>query len=128
MGTMGVVVVDVVAEKPLEMPSSENERPVQTLRTHRFHPSLGERVRLRGANRCEDHLDTLGSEDLVEGAGELGIAVADQEAQGEVSLGEAEGEVPRLLGDPGRIGVPRYPCQVHSAGVHLDEEEDIERP
>ena len=50
MGTMGVVVVDVVAKKPLEMPSSENERPVQTPRRGR-----------RGGASCPHHIRGCGS-------------------------------------------------------------------
>ena len=38
------------------------------------------RFRLRSVDRCSDDLDPLAAEDLVEGAGELRVAIVDQEA------------------------------------------------
>jgi hypothetical protein len=41
---------------------------------------------------------------LVEAVGELGIPVVDQEPRGSSFLLERHGQVPRLLGDPSRVG------------------------
>jgi hypothetical protein len=51
-----------------------------------------------------DHLDPFAAEDLVEGRGELAVAVVDQESRPLEQAGEAK--VARLLDNPsaGRIG------------------------
>jgi hypothetical protein len=43
--------------------------------------AFGERVRFRRSHRCFDDLDAFAGEDGVEVAGELAVAVADQEAK-----------------------------------------------
>jgi S1-C subfamily serine protease len=54
-----------------QMPASEDEHPVQALRQDGSDPSLGEGVRVRSADRGEDHLGSFRAKDLVERAGEL---------------------------------------------------------
>jgi hypothetical protein len=73
-----VVVADVLAEHPLEVPSTKDEHPVQTLRPHGLDPPLGMGVRLRRPDRRAQDLPTLAAEHLVEGASELGVVVAEQ--------------------------------------------------
>ena|SRR5271156_1220442 len=62
----------------------------------------------------------------VEGDGELGVAVADQELGRRCSLGEPEAEVPGLLGHPGAGWVRRDTGEMDDPGVQFDEEQDIE--
>jgi hypothetical protein len=59
--------------------SAEHEHPVQTLGPDRANPPFGERVRSRGPDRRLDDDHSFGPEDLVEGTGELGVPVPDQE-------------------------------------------------
>ena len=49
----------------------------------------------------------FGTEELIERLGVFGVAVADQEPDGRRSILEGEGEVARLLADPGRVGIGR---------------------
>jgi hypothetical protein len=58
-----------------------DQRPVGALRTDTADESLGIAIRLRIPGRDLDHVEAFGGEDGVEGVGELGVPVADQEAE-----------------------------------------------
>jgi hypothetical protein len=59
---------------------TEDQDVIQAFVSDRAHPPLGNRVRLRRPDRRLDQPHALGAHDLVEGAGELGVAVVQQEA------------------------------------------------
>ena len=72
---------------------------------------LAERVRVRRPDRRPDHPDALGMEDLVEGAAELRIAVADQQPE-PLIVAELHHQVARLLHRPGAVRVrPANSCR-----------------
>ena len=72
--------VRIDAKHPLEMAAVKDQEPVQTLDSDRADEALGDRVRLQRSDGCPDDLDPFTSEDGVELARELAIAIADQEA------------------------------------------------
>ena len=72
-----------------------------------------------------DDLDPFASENLVEGAIELAVAVVDQEPCRR-SLGECPAKLTGLLGRPVSVGVRGAAREVHAPTVELDEEEHIE--
>ena len=80
------------------MPTAQDERPVKELSSHRSHPSLSEGVGLWGSDRGENHPGPFGLEHLLEGTGELLIAVADEVAYRCLGIITVEAEVSRLLG------------------------------
>src|SRR5258705_13348791 len=88
------------------MASVHDQEPVEAVGPDGADEALGGRVRLRRPHRRLDDLDVFAGEDGVEVAGELAIAVADQEAKRSWSLLERPGELARLLGDPrsARVG------------------------
>ena len=57
MKSEAVVMVRIGPEHPIEVPASEDGHPIQTLGSDGPNPSLGEAVRVRCADRGEDHLD-----------------------------------------------------------------------
>jgi hypothetical protein len=63
---LAVVVVDVDVERPLELPSAKDEKPVQALLTDRAHPALGVSVCVGRLDRCLDHADALRPENLID--------------------------------------------------------------
>jgi hypothetical protein len=79
--------VDEDAEHPLEMAAVEDQQPVEALGAHGSDEALGDRVRLRRADRCPDDLDPFDAEDGVKVARELAVAIPDQEANGRRALG-----------------------------------------
>jgi hypothetical protein len=74
-------VVDVDAQGAVELALSEDQQPVQAFGSCGPDEALGVRVGLRRAKRRLDHVDACGAEDVVEGGGELRVAVADQEGR-----------------------------------------------
>jgi hypothetical protein len=65
--------VSELSKDSLKVTSAEDQQVVEALPTCRPHPPLGERVRLRGADRRLDDSDALRSENLVERTGELRV-------------------------------------------------------
>jgi hypothetical protein len=75
---MSVVGREVAGQDLLEMASTEDEEPVQTLPADGAHEALSEGVRPRGSNWDLDDPDTLGAEHFVEAGGELRVSVTDE--------------------------------------------------
>src|SRR6266508_4691575 len=73
-----VVVQGVGREDVSEVAAADDQDPVETLAPDAADPALGMRPRPRRSHRRFDHTDALGAEDLVELAGELAVAVADE--------------------------------------------------
>jgi hypothetical protein len=67
-----------------------------------------------------------GGEDRVEGSGELGVAVPDEEPEAPSGVVEIHAEVAGLLGQPGTGGMGGDAEDVHAAGGVLDHEEDVQ--
>src|SRR5664279_4614962 len=105
MRAPAVVVLGVGPERPIEMPPTEDERPVEALDPdgldHPFRVGIG----IRGPDRRSDHAYPLGAEHRVERDAELRVPVSDEEPDGRRVAIEVHGEVPGLLGDPRRVGM-----------------------
>ena len=122
-----VVVLHVGPQGAVEMTGSEDQQPVQAVGANGLHPAFGEGVGVRGSDRCADHPHTFASEDIIKGAGELGVAVADQELDARALVREADRKVARLLGDEDRVRTARRDADAHAPAADLDEEEHVER-
>src|SRR5439155_17362970 len=61
------------------MSPSQEQEVIEALGSNGSNEALGEGVRSRSPDRGRDDPDVLGSEDLVEGTGEPGVSVSDQE-------------------------------------------------
>jgi hypothetical protein len=61
------------------MPAAVDQNPVQAFGPDRAYPPLGECVGSRSPDRGLDDVYAFGAEDLIEGAGELGVPVPDHE-------------------------------------------------
>src|SRR5512132_2015289 len=69
-----VVVLDVDVQGLLEMVPSHDQQPIQALGPDGANPLLCEGVRRGCLRRCQDDLDALGLEDVVEAAAELRVS------------------------------------------------------
>ena len=67
--------VGVLGQHRHQLPTSQDQRPVQHLPPNRAHPPLRIGVRTRSPHRCAQHLDRLGGKDRVKRGGELGIPI-----------------------------------------------------
>ena len=114
------VVRDVRPEHSFEVSTIVDQDVVEALPAHSPDEPLGEGIRPGGPDRGSDDPDALAAEDRVERSSELGVPVADEEPHPRQPL--LDGEVPRLLGDPGRIRVLGHTGQVNVPRGELDEE------
>jgi hypothetical protein len=117
-------VLGVDAKDPLQVTSAENQDVVEALSSNGADPTLRERVRRRRSHGRLHDAEALSAEHLVEGAGELGVSIPDEE----LVLIEASGDrqVPSLLRDPGRVGSARGAGHVDTPRGKLDEEQDVQ--
>ena len=97
-----VVVLRVRAENALQVSPADHEDVVQALPSSGPHPPLREGVCPRRADGRLHHREAFCAEDLIEGAGELGVSIPEQDVL--VLEPSGDREVPCLLGDPGRLG------------------------
>src|SRR6266511_2049092 len=118
--------VDEDAKHALEVRSVEDEEPVEALRARGADEALGDRVRFRRSNRRPDDLDAFASEDGVEVARVLAVAIADKEAKRRRSVSQCPGELAGLLGDPGAVWVGGAAGEVYAPAAELNEEEHVE--
>ena len=106
------------------MAAADDQQPVETLCADGADEAFGVSVRLWRADWSMDHLDPFAAKDLVEGGGELPVAVVDEEPHAVEQAGEAE--VARLLGDPGAARIGGAASEVDAAAFEFDEEEHVE--
>ena len=121
-----VVVAGVPSEDRPQVPLVIDEHPVGALGARGSHPPLGIAVGPRRPRRSPDGLHALTGEDLVEGAGELGVAAADEEAElGDLAT-EVHDEVAGLLSGPCAVWVGGDAEDVHVPGRHLRDEQYVQ--
>jgi len=123
---VGVVVIDVLAERVVQMSPAGDENAVGALAPRAGDPPLADRVRPRRLHgRGEDPGGGRG-EDGVERVGVFAIPVPDQELQAAGAVPEVRERVPGLLDRPGGGRVSGDVGEVDAAVVVHDEEEHVE--
>jgi hypothetical protein len=88
--------------------------------------AFGDGVRARCPDRGAEDRDVGAGEHGVEGADELAVPVADQEAELLDAVAEVHKQIAGLLGDPGGGRMGGDPGNVHPAGPVLDHHQDVE--
>ena len=109
MGSGPVVVVHVHAKHALEVTAVQDQQPVEALRTNGAHPALGEGVGLGRAHGRANDLDILGGEHGVEGVGELGVSVADEEPNRPIAVRHRQEQVASCWVTHGPVGLAVTP-------------------
>ena len=79
--TVHVVMVGVLGQHQHQLPTAEDQHPIQQLTPNRAHPPLRVGVRLWRPHRRAKHPDPLSGEDRDERGGEPGVAIVDQEPE-----------------------------------------------
>jgi hypothetical protein len=85
-----VVMDHVGAEDAFEVTAAEDQQPVETLAADGADEALRVGVAFWRADRSVDDSDAFAAEDVVEGSGELAVAVVDQEPRPLEQPSEAE--------------------------------------
>jgi hypothetical protein len=104
VGTVAVVVLDVGVKHLLQVSSPDDQQPVQTLGPHRPDPAVGVGVGVGPLQRRDQYLGAVRTEDVVEGAGELRIPIANKEPHSSAPFAQYEAQVAGLLGNPSPSG------------------------
>ncbi len=118
-----VVVVDVHVQHPFELAVGNDEQVVEAFGSQALDPALGVGVCSRRSDWGADRGDAFAAQHFVEGGGELGITVTDQEADLPGGVVEVEDQVACDLGHPQIVGVRRDPKEVHYPRVDVDHKE-----
>jgi hypothetical protein len=87
---------------------------------------FGVAVRPGRSGRNLDHINAFGGKSGIEGGGELGVPVADQEAERGDLITQVHQEVAAGLGGPGRGRMGGHPENVHRAGADFHDEQNGE--
>ena len=124
---VGVVELLELAQGVEQVPLVPDQGPVEKLAAAGLHPSLHERVHSRHLDTAEHDLDPGVLEHVVEQAGELAVAVPDQEPRPAAGILKVHDEVLRGLGDPGGSGMGGCAQDPDpSAGVLDDRQYSVE--
>src|ERR1035437_3274076 len=100
MGPPAVVVLDLRPKRSIEMPPTEDERPVEALGPDRLDHALGVGVGVRSPDGGADDPHPLRAEHRVEQAAELRVPVSDEEPDEPNSHVRIVGFVPPKLTRP----------------------------
>ena len=126
MRSVAVVMAFVLAKHGGGVPLDEQDA-VEEFAADGADEAFGDRVGPRCPHRCFDDPDLDGGEDRVEGGGELGVAVPDEEPEAPSGVVEVHAEVAGLLSQPGASGMSGDAEDVHTASGVLDDEETYSR-
>jgi hypothetical protein len=121
-----VVMALVLTKHGGGVPLVDDQEAVEEFAAEGADEAFGDGVGPRSSYRRLDDLDVGRGEHGVEGRGELGVAVADQELEATVGVIEIHAEVAGQLGQPGSGGVGGEAEDVDAAGGVLDDEERVE--
>ena len=125
VGSVFVVVGDVVGDDAFELPAVPDEAAVEQFAADGSDPALAERVRHRRPHGSAEDLEVFAAEDLVERDGELAGAVADERSAVVQLVGVAEEQVAGRLCGPCAGRVRGDASEEHLAGVDPDEEQQV---
>src|SRR4029450_10351396 len=81
MRAVGVVVLDVHTQDLLQVPSADDQQPVQAFGADGADPPLGVGIGVGCLHWCQEDLGAFGAEDVIEGARELRVAISEHKMQ-----------------------------------------------
>src|SRR6266700_2242351 len=128
MGSLLVVVIDVLPKNQLQVAFAEYEQPVQGFVTQSLDHALAMGVGSRAPVGCEGDPSAFPAEHLIELVDEFGIPIMDGEPHWCVKLVQLPAQVPRLLSDPSGVGMGGAVGVENAAAADLQEDEHVESP
>ncbi len=121
MGSVCVVVGDVVGDDLFELSAVPDDVAVEDFAAETADPAFSERVRDWGPDWGLEDFEAFGSEDLVKAVDELATAVTDQGSSSGEPVGVATEQVSGRLCGPWPGGIGCDPGEEHFAAGHVDE-------
>ena len=101
---VGVEVRHVLGQHPPKLASVEDQHPIQQLTADGGDPSFSDCVRPGCSRRGGQDPDGVAGKHSIEDAGELAIAIPDQEPEPSRAVAEIHQQIPGLLGNPAWSG------------------------
>ena len=108
------------------MARGEDQQPVGAFAADAQDPPFGCGIGFRGLGRGAQYVDAGGGEDGVEGVGEFGVPVTDEEAELLCAFIQVHEQVAGLLGDPCAGRMAGGAQDVDAAAGDLHHEEDVD--
>jgi hypothetical protein len=103
-----------------------DQHPIGALGAYAANKPFCIAVRSGCSGRDLDHVDALGAEDCIEGISELGIPIADEEAERGGLVAKVYQQGAGGLGGPGSGRVRGHPEEMDPSGAHFHDEQDVE--
>src|SRR5947209_17003406 len=124
---MVVKVRHVLGQRCAEMAAVDDQDPIQQLTADSSDPSFGNRVRLGCPHRRAEDANTLTGEHGIENAGELAVAVPNQQPELSCAVAEVHQKVPRLLSNPDttRVGSDSENVDATSRVFHHEQHSQL---
>ncbi len=126
MRAVAVVVAGVPSGHCPQVPFVVDQHPVGAFGSCGAYPPLGVAIGPWRLWRSLDYRHALVDEDFAERAGELGVAVPDEEAEGADPVCEVGEQVAGLRGGSGAVRVGGHAEDVHVPGRDLHDEQDVQ--
>ena len=118
--------INVNGQDTFKVAGTQNEQPIEALRTDRPNESFCDRVRLRRLNRRANDTNAGALKYVVKAAREFVIAIPNQSTNRFRALAEGPGHLPCMLCDPRLVRMGRAAGEVHSPTADFDEEQDVQ--
>jgi len=125
VGSVLVVMADVVADEAVELGLVLDDGSVKQLSSDRSDPTLGERVGYRRSDRGLEDFEAFCAEHLVKRVDELAAAVTNECPCVFEAFGVADEKVPGGLGGPGAGRVGGDTGEDDLAAADFDEEQYV---
>lgn len=120
-----IEMVDVLVEHSVAVSFVVDQHPVGAFSADAADESFRAAVRPRWPRRSFDDVDTFGGEHGVEGIGERGVPVTDQEAKRADLIIEIHQQVPGGLRGAGRSRISAHPQEMNLSDAHFHDEQDV---
>ena len=128
MGTLAVGVIGVLIKNNPQVLFAEDEQPVQRFVSEGLDHSLTMGVGSRSPIRREHNIGAFDPKDIVEVVAEFGVTIVNRQLNRNLEPAQLPGQVARLLGNPGRVGMKAAVGVQDPAAVDLDEYQYVKSP
>jgi hypothetical protein len=126
--SMLVVVRYIACQHRRQLPSAQDQYPVEQLTADGADPPFLVGVRPRRPHRRAQDPDALGAKDRIEAVGEFRVPVADEEPEQADAIPKVHEQVASLLGDPPARRVRRHPQNSDASAGDLEHEQHVQAP
>ena len=123
----GMVISGVFGQHVPQVTLVENQQMVQAFFSDGANPALRDGIRFGSLEGSQYAFEALRNNDVIEGSGEFGVVVMDEEAPLHRLITELPQQLAGLLSDPSAIWRCGAARSMHASRTQLDEKKDVKR-